>query len=121
VFTFSDQIVEVPNHRGLPLVQSIGASQSHRGTYLVKVLEVITAKRSKATRAIVVTDEQTHDGLIPPPAERGYLINVGPYRPALETGKAWTRFTGWSERIVDWVRIHEGIGLSASADDGTEA
>jgi len=117
VFTFSNRAVEVPNHRGLPLIHTIAMSQLHVGTHLVMALRSIMAVRPRSARTIVVTDEQAHDGLIPPPAERGYLINVGPYQPALETGKTWTRFTGWSERIVDWMRVEEGLGLSADVNN----
>lgn len=104
VFTFSNALVEVPNLRGLPLTQGIAQSQPHGCTYLAGSLKALAVNCPRADRVIVVTDEQAHDGLTPPHADRGYLVNVATYAPALPAvGAGWVRICGFSERILDWI------------------
>jgi hypothetical protein len=107
VFTFSQAVVEVPNHRGLALAAAISASQPHSGTYLSAALRGIEKLAPQAHRVIVVTDEQSHDGVAPAWAPRSYLINVGPYKPGLDTSQGWKRISGWSDRVVDWMLMEE--------------
>lgn len=106
IFTFSQALVEVPNYRGLPLIQAVAQSQQHGGTYLRQALDVLRGK-TEAHRLIVVTDEQTHDGIAMPWTKFAYIINVAPYKPGLLTDGGWVRINGWSDRVVDWIRLHE--------------
>lgn len=118
VFTFSNQVVEVQNLRGIALAQAIGMSQVHSGTQLAAALRAIVSHFANVERVIVVTDEQTHDGNVQLPAGvRGYLINVAPYKPALDVSGGWVRINGWSERVIDWMRWHEGGRVAESAED----
>ncbi len=108
VYTFSESLVEIPNLRGLPLLTGVGQSQPHQGTYLAETLHRLFDARPAPTRVIVITDEQSQDGILSLPAEtRGYLVNVAPYRPGLEMGKRWVRVNGFSERVVDFIRYEE--------------
>lgn len=108
VFTFSNECVEVPNVRGIGLIKLVGQSQPHSGTYLDGALEALrTGPLAQVDRLIVITDEQAHDRLTPCWARHGYLVNVAPYEPALDVSQGWTRVSGWSERIVDWIRLEE--------------
>lgn len=106
VYTFSNAVIEVANYRGLPLIDAIGKSQSHGATYLAKALDKIK-QHSQAERVIVITDEQSQDGIIPAWTTHAYLVNVAPYKPGLDTHNGWTRISGWSERVVDWIRAEE--------------
>jgi hypothetical protein len=107
VFTFSNGLVEVQNWRGLPLVAGIGASQVHGSTNLQGSLATLKLAMPSPHRLVVVTDEQAHDGILPCWAPHGYLINVAPYKPGLATTNGWHRISGWSERVVDWMRETE--------------
>lgn len=108
VFTFSNNLVEVQSFRGLPLAEGIARSQEHGGTYLAGAVKVLAEKYLAPTRTIVITDEQSHDGVGVPPSPLGYLVNVATFEPALPTkGGGWTRISGFSERIVDWVMEEE--------------
>lgn len=109
VYTFSQGLAEVANHRGLPLIQAIGASQPHGGTFLADALEVLKKKHPEVHRLVVVTDEQTHDGIVPAWAPHSYLLNVAPYRPGLVTTNGWYRINGWSEHVVRWMQHEETI------------
>ena len=107
VFTFSERLKEVSNYRGLPLIDHVGRSQPHSGTALSVSLAAMF-KGYTPDRVIVVTDEQSHDGILPlPKGTKGYLVNVAPYHPGLDVSGGWTRINGFSERILDWVRFEE--------------
>lgn len=107
-FTFSNQLVEVANLRGLALIDGVARSQPHQGTYLAQTLKTLYGSVTRCDRLIVVTDEQTHDGIVPPPkGTRGYLVNVAANRPALDVSGGWHRVSGFSERIVDFIRWEE--------------
>lgn len=117
VFTFSDKLVEVPTWRGLPLIDAIGKSQPHQSTYLAKALHELRDVAAKHDRIIVVTDEQTHDGIAPILGGHGYLVNVAPYKPGLDMSNGWHRVNGWSERIVDWIALEETGRVLSSEDE----
>src|SRR5580704_1653090 len=104
VFTFSNDLAEVPARRGFALRDAMDASQAHGGTYLGKALEKI---REKYDRIIVITDEQAHDR-VPGPRGRGYVINVASNKNGVGYG-AWTHIDGWSEAVVEYVRGLEKI------------
>lgn len=109
VFTFSTALVEVQNFRGLPLLAGISQSQQHGGTELAGALRRLQGYIPKADRVIVITDEQSSDGNGANWTPRGYICNVAPYKPELETAGGWFRVNGWSERIVDWIRAEESL------------
>lgn len=117
VFTFSSALVEVPNYRGLALVEGITRSQPHGGTYLARALAAVKGLTPRLDRLVVVTDEQTHDGIVPSWATHGYLINVAGYKPGLDTSQGWKRLSGWSERVVDWMAVEETGSALGEGDD----
>jgi 60 kDa SS-A/Ro ribonucleoprotein len=108
-FTFSEQLVEVRPVRGLQLVDAIHDSQPHLGTYLRAAL-IKAEKVVLADRYIVITDEQSHDGILAAPNPSGsYLVNVATYEPGLHTDLGWTRINGFSERLVDFIDYNESF------------
>ncbi len=102
VYSFSNELAEVPSRRGFALRDAIDASQSHSGTYLGKALGEI---REKYDRIIVITDEQAHDR-VPGPRARGYVINVASNKCGVGYGP-WNHIDGWSEAVVDYIRASE--------------
>jgi hypothetical protein len=104
VFSFSDNLVEVPARRGFALRDAIDTSQHHRGTYLGKAVGELHGKE-KYDRVIVVTDEQAHD-TVPTPNGKGYVINVASYKNGVGYGK-WTHIDGWSESVIEYIRALE--------------
>jgi 60 kDa SS-A/Ro ribonucleoprotein len=104
VFSFSDNLVEVPARRGFALRDAIDASQRHNGTYLGKAIEELNRKE-KYDRLIVITDEQAHDRA-PGPNGKGYVINVASYKNGVGYGK-WTHIDGWSESVIEYIRALE--------------
>jgi 60 kDa SS-A/Ro ribonucleoprotein len=113
VFSFSDNLVEVPARRGFALRDAIDASQPHSSTQLGKAVEGLN-RNEKYDRLIVITDEQAHDS-VPgpkggpggPPLHKGYVINVASYKNGVGYGK-WTHIDGWSESVIEYIRALEG-------------
>lgn len=107
VFSFSNQLRVVANYRGLPLIKALHESQESNGTMLRSALNTLFYLE-RWDRVIVVTDEQSQDGVAPcPDGVKGYLMNVAPYRPGLDTAGGWKRISGFSERLIDWIRYEE--------------
>jgi len=104
VYSFSENLVELPARRGFALRDAIDASQRHNGTYLGKAVEQLNQKE-RYDRLIVITDEQAHD-TVPNPQGKGYVINVASYKNGVGYGK-WTHIDGWSESVVEYIRTLE--------------
>jgi 60 kDa SS-A/Ro ribonucleoprotein len=104
VFSFSDNLIEVPGRRGFALRDAIDGSQPHNGTYLGKAIEELNRKE-KYDRLIVISDEQAQDR-VPGPEGKGYVINVAGYENGVGYGK-WTHIDGWSESVIEYIRALE--------------
>ena len=109
IATFSDACVELPARRGFALRDAIVGSQAHSGTYLKRALTQLHEKQEwrELERLIVITDEQSHDGILRAWAPRSYVVNVAPYKHGVSYGNGWTHIDGWSERIVDYIAAAE--------------
>jgi len=110
VYSFSDNLVEVPARRGFALRDAIDKSQAHNGTYLGKAVEDLNRRAAKGKderydRLIVITDEQAHD-TVPNPSGKGYVVNVASYKNGIGYGK-WTHIDGWSESVVEYIHALE--------------
>jgi 60 kDa SS-A/Ro ribonucleoprotein len=106
VFSFSDKVVEVPARRGMAGIDAILRSQGHSGTYLYQALETVNA-RVQYDRVIVITDEQTHDGIANPRlGSKAYLINVASNRNGVGYGR-WTHIDGFSENVIRYIHAVE--------------
>jgi 60 kDa SS-A/Ro ribonucleoprotein len=110
IATFSDSCVELPPRRGFALRDGIVGSQAHSGTYLKRALTQLQEKREwrELERIIVITDEQSHDEILPGWTPRAYVVNVAPYKNGVSYGNGWSHIDGWSERIVDYIAAAEG-------------
>lgn len=107
LWTFSDDLKKVPPRRGMAGIEAILGSQIHSGTRLGESLRKMTAQ-TKATRLIVITDEQSHDAVALPKAFKwAYLINVAPYKNGVGYGKPWVHIDGFSEATLDFIREYE--------------
>ncbi|PUA27718.1 MAG: TROVE domain-containing protein [Cellvibrio sp. 79] len=104
VFTFSEDVVEVPPRNGMALVDAITVSQPHGGTYLGRALESLQT-RANADRIIVITDEQSSDP-VGNAIGHGYMINVASYKNGIGYGD-WIHINGFSESIVDYLAVYE--------------
>lgn len=104
VFTFTDQVKEVAARKGLAGIDAIVRSQPHGGTYLGKAVEHVNGLKHR--RLIVITDEQSHDQVPDPVAERAYMINVASSRNGVGYGR-WTHLDGFSEQVLRYIAEYE--------------
>jgi 60 kDa SS-A/Ro ribonucleoprotein len=100
VYSFSDNLVEVPARRGFALRDAIDVSQRHNSTQLGNAVEKLN-RNEKCDRLIVITDEQAQDR-VPAPSGKGYLINVASYKNGVGYGK-WMHIDGWSEAVIEYI------------------
>jgi len=110
VATYSESCVALAPRRGFALRDAIVGSQAHCGTYLKRALTTLQAWPDwrEVDRLIVITDEQSHDGILPAWTNRAYVINVAPYKSGISHGNGWTHIDGWSERVLDYIAAIEG-------------
>ena len=106
IFPFSGEVGEIARStHGLQLANKIMHCVPSNGTLIGRAIKAVVAKCPDLDRLIIITDEQSQDK-IPnlPKGMKGYIINVAPYGPALPTyDGVYTRFSGFSENILDWI------------------
>lgn len=116
MFSFADQVIEIPPRRGMAGVDAIKRSQTG-GTRLFDAVDLIN-RTVPYDRLIVITDEQATDPTrfgywirgnvtqMPMPKGRGYLINVASYQNGVAFGP-WVSISGFSENVLRFVAEHE--------------
>lgn len=105
IYSFSNNVVDIPNRRGFALRDAIAKSQPHSGTYLGQALQTVDKTLNKYDRIIVITDEQSHDR-VPAPKGKGYVINVASYKNGIGYGP-WTHIDGFSENVIEYIQQAE--------------
>jgi hypothetical protein len=109
MFSFADNVIEVPPRRGMAGVDAIKRSQQG-GTRLFDAVAMIN-QNVKYDRLIVITDEQDTGGAIrtlPDPIARGYMINVASNKNGVGYGK-WQHIDGFSENVIRWISEIERV------------
>lgn len=112
MFSFSNDLVEVPPRRGMAGVDALIRSQPQNGTRLFDAIAALNQK-VKYDRLIVITDEQDTGGNVrscpdPLPGTRGYMVNVASNKNGVGYGK-WTHIDGFSEGILRWMHEVERV------------
>lgn len=105
IFTFSNNLAQIPARRGFALRDVIENSQPHESTFLGKA--VAKMNQIESQRLIVITDEQSEDS-VPNPAGVGYMINVRPYKNGVGYGP-WLHIDGFSESVIDYIITSETL------------
>lgn len=109
VFTFSNQIVEVPPRRGMAGVDAVIRSQHHSVTYLGAAVEAVN-REVKHDRLIVITDEQSHDRVPDPVAAKAYMVNIASAKNGIGYGR-WVHVDGFSEAIIRFITETENADV----------
>lgn len=104
VFSFSENLVTVPQRHGFALRDAIENSQCHSSTYMGAALNIINDKEDY-DRVVVITDEQSADK-IPNPKGVGYIINVASDKNGVDY-REWTHINGWSDAVTDYISTCE--------------
>lgn len=114
VWTFSNRLVRVgageDTPSGFALRNVILKSQPHSGTALRGAVLELHAHGMNYDRILVITDEQSTDGALPPARSgaKGYIMNVAGYEKGVATG-AWTTVSGWSPAVLNYIVEHEAL------------
>jgi hypothetical protein len=112
VFTFSNQVIEVPPRRGMAGIDAVVNSQPHGSTYLGKAVAQINTLA--VDRLVVVSDEQSHDPVPEPKMQHAYMINVASNRNGVGYGR-WTHIDGFSENVIRFMREHEAMQATVAS------
>lgn len=104
MFSFSNQVIEVPPRRGMAGIDALIRSQSHGGTALGAAVNAVN-EQVHCERLIVITDEQSHDRVAQPKG-RGYMINVASAKNGVGYGK-WVHIDGFSEAVLTYIGEYE--------------
>ena len=109
VFTFSNNVVEVPPRAGMAGVDAVIKSQPHGGTYLGDAVAEVNKMMSAEDRLIVITDEQSYDPVPNPVANKAYMINVASNKNSVGSEGKWEKITGWSENVLRYIMESERL------------
>ena len=105
----------VPSRRGFALSDAIfklSEPLGGGGIFLTQVMDYVKKAETSADRIIVITDEQDCSGESDAPSRAdafgtyNYIINVNTYEHGIGY-KKWTHINGWSEAVLDFIRINE--------------
>jgi 60 kDa SS-A/Ro ribonucleoprotein len=109
VASFSCGLAQVPPRRGMAGVDAVINSQPHAGTYLGQALSAFQTVLGKRgfDRIIVVTDEQSHDAVPAPKAEKAYMINVASAKNGVGYRNGWVHVDGFSEGVLKYIHAIE--------------
>lgn len=111
VFTFSEQVIEIPPRLGMSGVDAVIRSQAHSGTYLGRAVAALNAQVPH-DRLIVITDEQSHDAVGAPICKHAYMINVASAKNGVGYRNGWNHIDGFSENVLRWIKEYESSAVS---------
>lgn len=103
IYTFSDEVVQVPARHGWGLKDAIDRSQRHWGTNMWQAISSLTNKGYE--RLIVITDEQTYgnnkvNGKV---FGKAYIINVATYQNGVGYNDGYIHINGFSDGVFDYL------------------
>lgn len=108
IFSFSEKLVECPNDVSISNITTINESQRNVGTYLRRTMEELNNK-VKYDRLIVITDEQSNDGVGSPMCDKAYMINVSTEKVGVGYGSEWINISGFSENVIRYIQEYESL------------
>lgn len=108
VLSFSNKLVQCPPRHGFALRDAIVSSQPHSGTDLRAAITDLHTKSPFKTydRIIVITDEQTSDGIATSLTNKAYVMNVAAYKHGVDYSR-WKHISGFSDKVIDWIFEYE--------------
>lgn len=112
VWSFSNDIKEVPPRAGMAMVDAIQKSQRPDGTRLTEALNGVNKIWPTYDRIIVITDEQSGCENAPAPVKgsTAYMINVASSKNGVGYGGSWLHLDGFSENVLRYIHERETQG-----------
>ena len=109
IYSFSNDVVKIPNRHGFALDDVIKNSQSHYSTLLWSAVEKVM-NMNHYDRIIVITDEQAHDTPINCNIKHKYIINVAPYGDkGVGYEKGFIHINGISDKVFNYINEYEKV------------
>jgi hypothetical protein len=100
VWAFGSAMNPVPARRGMALRDAIKQSPTfNTGTNLGSAV----ANVPEADRLIVLTDEQSHERVGQPKADKAYMVNLGTYKNGVAYNGKWNHVNGFSAATVEYI------------------
>lgn len=103
IYSFSNDLVSIPNRRGFALAEAIDKSQSHCSTQMWGSIQELQKKKLNIDRLIVITDEQTSDDPIKLTIPNTYIINISSYRHGVGYEKGIKHINGFSDKVFEYI------------------
>lgn len=103
IYSFSNEVINIPNRRGFALAEAINKSQRHSGTYMWKAIRQVDSANTYE-RLIVITDEQSMDSNSGYQFKNSYIINVAPYNRGVGYENGIKHINGFSDKIFDYIQ-----------------
>jgi 60 kDa SS-A/Ro ribonucleoprotein len=121
IFVFATKCAPAPVRSGMG---GIDAITNHAlvggGTMLAEAIQHVNKAMTDYDRLVVVTDEQSHDGVAAPlPRAQGYAINVGSYQNGVTYGRNWVHIDGFSEQVLRFLHEYEKDPMSSDIERTT--
>jgi hypothetical protein len=112
VYSFSDNLVRVPNRRGFALRDALANAQRWGLTQLGQAVNQIN-RTERYDRILIFTDEQQTDKVQarPLPGSLGYVVNVTSHANGLSYAD-WLKVDGFSESVINFISDFEGNQFS---------
>lgn len=122
----------IPKRRGMALrdalLETFTQERSNKkflgggGIFVVQVMSYVAEQEegTKFDRVVILTDEQDTDiksNTVDKAKRLGqynYILNVAPEKFGVVTGGKWTRISGFTEHVVDFLLLNESTGLFRS-------
>lgn len=117
VYGFNTTLSKIKGSRGLQMISEIGAPVG--GTRLGNSLRELmdSPEYEDIDRVIVITDEQSRDAIPAIKGKTGWIINVAGYSSALRLELGWSRMSGFSERIFDYICVEENVSITEECEE----
>ena len=103
IYSFSNDVEQIPNRRGFALADAIDSSQSHGCTYMWKAISQVQ-NDDKYDRIIVITDEQSMDSGESLSIKNAYIINVATYNRGVGYEYGIKHINGFSDKVFDYIQ-----------------
>lgn len=107
-YTFSESLHKIEPFRGFALRNAIINSQPHSGTYLAHSLRTLRKYDHDIDRLVIITDEQTQDGVLEKFVPLSYIVNIGNYQHGVGYG-SYSHINGFSPNVFDYIHSLESI------------
>lgn len=114
IYAFAWEETPLPPRRGMALAEAYTSSPGGGTALGQSTASALRACGGSVDRVVILTDEQAngldeerHLSRVAGAVQRGYIINVAPYKNGLQMNKNWLRISGFSDQCVKAICEYE--------------